>query len=440
MSRMPLPRRRFALRPISVAACLLGGAQAAFALPQGAVPTFGQTTVNQTAPGQLNIQQGTQRAGIDWTSFSIGAGERVVVQQPNSSSVLLNRVLGSDPSQIYGSLQSNGSVWLINPRGIVFGAGSRVDVGGLVASTLSITSQDVASGRLVLGRGAAGAGDITSAGSISAPGGTVVLAAPQLTQSGSIDARRVGLVAATDVKVNVEGDGLIFFDVRNDGSLPARLSLLGNVSADGGTADIRAAARAGFADTVLNLEGVVRARSIDQRNGQIVIDGGSDGITRVAGTLDASGAKPGQQRRRHHRHRPEDPARHDGRAERFRRRRRRSGSGGRRLPRRQSRRCRMHSNCWRGRARRSPPTPPKPAMAAVSCCGPTTRPVSGRDQRPRRRDLGRRRRGRGVEQGCPRLRRCGDGSGAAWQGGNTAARSCGLVHRRQHAHGLRRRG
>ena len=276
-------------------ACLAVYASASIGLPQGAVPAFGKTTVEQTSATQLNIKQTSLTAGLDWSSFSIAANERVLISQPGTSSVLVNRVLGNDPSQILGNLQSNGSVWLINPRGIFFGQTSVVDVGGLLASTLSITNENMFSGLLTLSKGSAtNAGDIVSEGLITAPQGSVVMVAPQLTQSGRIEARRVGLLAATDVQLDLEGDGLIFFNPRNDGSLQTRLDLLGSVKADGGTAEIRAVARAGFADTVLNLEGVVQARSIGQRNGSIVIDGGSNGITQVSGRLDASGAAAGE--------------------------------------------------------------------------------------------------------------------------------------------------
>ena len=292
-----LPLGRFLLHPVSVAACLLGAAPASFGLPQGALPTFGQVAVKQTDPLQLSIQQGSQRAGIDWTTFSIGSNERVVISQPNRSSVLLNRVVGNDPSQILGNLQSNGTVWLINPRGIVFGVNSRVDVGSLVASTLSISNEDLVSGRLLLSRlgGSAGGteGEIRSEGRINAPDGTVALVAPQLTQSGRIIARRIGLAAATEVQLDLDGDGLIFFNARNDGSLAARLNQIGSLQANGGSIELSAAARAGMADTVLNLEGVVQARSIGKREGRIVIDGGTDGVTRVAGTVDASGGAAG---------------------------------------------------------------------------------------------------------------------------------------------------
>ena len=67
-------QRRFPLRPVTLAASLLLAAPATFGLPQGAKPTFGQTTVKQTAPNQLNIQQTTQRAGIDWTVRAMVAG------------------------------------------------------------------------------------------------------------------------------------------------------------------------------------------------------------------------------------------------------------------------------------------------------------------------------------------------------------------------------
>ena len=187
------------LRPVSLAVALLGMAPLAFGLPEGASTVLGQASVKQTGPGRLDIQQGTARAGIDWTRFSIGANEQVVVSQPGRDAVLVNRVLGSDPSQIFGSLRANGTVWLVNPRGIVFGRDSQVDVGGLLASTLSIRSEDLASGRLLLSRGDSEAGALRAEGRISAPSGSVVLVAPSLLQGGQIDARRIGLAAATEV-------------------------------------------------------------------------------------------------------------------------------------------------------------------------------------------------------------------------------------------------
>ena len=285
---------RFKLHPLHLAVCLLAAGGAARALPDGASVVQGQVAVKAgAAPGSMLIVQTGERATVDWRGFSIGAGEAVRISQPAATSVLLNRVTGGDPSLILGSLQADGTVFLVNPRGIVFGAGSRLDVGALVASTLEPSAAGLQRGRLDLSARDATAGAIVSAGVINAPGGTVVLAAPVITQSGSITAARVGLVAASAVTVDVEGDGLILFNARNDG-LDARLDQLGRLRADGGSIELRAVARSGFVDTVLNLDGIVRARSIGQRDGRIVIDGGPHGITRVAAAVDATGAAPGE--------------------------------------------------------------------------------------------------------------------------------------------------
>jgi len=75
---------------------------------------------------------------INWQTFSIGANEITRFLQQSQASAVLNRVAAGNPSQILGALQSNGRVFLINPSGIVFGAGAQVDVAGLVASSLNL--------------------------------------------------------------------------------------------------------------------------------------------------------------------------------------------------------------------------------------------------------------------------------------------------------------
>src|SRR4051794_4604100 len=95
------------------------------------------------------IDQGSSKAIIDWQQFAIGAGYRVRFNQPNSSSIILNRVVGGDPSTILGSLSANGQVFLVNPFGVYFGAGSAVDVGALLATTMNIRNDDFMSGNLV---------------------------------------------------------------------------------------------------------------------------------------------------------------------------------------------------------------------------------------------------------------------------------------------------
>ncbi|HSN32202.1 MAG TPA: filamentous hemagglutinin N-terminal domain-containing protein, partial [Ideonella sp.] len=279
---------------------LLLASSGAGALPAGGQVVGGVATIQTPAAGQQLVTQGTQRAIIDWTSFSIGSGETVRFAQPSSTSLVLNRVTGYDPSRILGQLQANGRVFLLNPYGVVFGAGARVDVGALVASTLNLSNADFLAGLYRLnsndGVSAAQRGAVVNEGAISAPGGTVALVGPQVSNRGTIDAPlgRVGLGAADQVLVDVDGGGLVLFQVAG-AQATNKLEQLGQIRADGGSVELQAAARAALTDTVLNLDGVVQARGLGTRQGRVVIDGGDAGVTRVAGTVDVSGRAAGEQ-------------------------------------------------------------------------------------------------------------------------------------------------
>ncbi len=107
----------------------------AWALNPGALPTGGQVvagsgSISQSG-NQMTINQQTQKMIANWTTFNIGRNAGVNFIQPNSSSVALNRILDQNPSQILGSLTSNGLVFLLNPSGIIFGATARVEPGPL---------------------------------------------------------------------------------------------------------------------------------------------------------------------------------------------------------------------------------------------------------------------------------------------------------------------
>lgn len=146
----------------------LAMAASATAAPVNPVIVNGQVTFARD--GNALTVTNSPNAIINWSSFSIAQGELVRFVQQSGNSNVLNRVTGQDPSVILGTLQSNGRVFLINPNGIVFGAGSQINVGGLVASSLAISNADFLSGnRRFAADGPAG--QVSNQGAITTPSG-----------------------------------------------------------------------------------------------------------------------------------------------------------------------------------------------------------------------------------------------------------------------------
>ncbi len=136
-----------AVTPVPMMGGIPGAAStiAADTLPTGGTVVAGQASIAQSGDTQT-ITQTSQNAAIDWQSFSIGSGGKVVFQQPNASAIALNRVIGGDASKIYGVLQSNGQVFLVNPNGVLFAKGAQVSTAGLMASTRDMSVADFMAG------------------------------------------------------------------------------------------------------------------------------------------------------------------------------------------------------------------------------------------------------------------------------------------------------
>ena len=132
-----------------IGACLVAAGNG-MAAPLNPVVVNGQVSFAQQG-NQLTITN-SPNAIINWSSFSVAQGEMVRFLQQSGNSSVLNRITGQDPSVILGTLQSNGRVFLINPNGILFGANSQINVGGLVASTLATSG--ITCGQPVSGNGA----------------------------------------------------------------------------------------------------------------------------------------------------------------------------------------------------------------------------------------------------------------------------------------------
>ncbi|MDH5749542.1 MAG: filamentous hemagglutinin N-terminal domain-containing protein, partial [Rhodospirillales bacterium] len=269
----------------------------------------GGVTFSETE-NRLDIYQSTAKAIIDWRSFSIGAGEITQFHQPSSSSLTLNRVLGPDPSHIFGSLIANGQIMLINPNGILFGLGSRVDVAGLVATTANIRNEDFLQDlyKFELPSGLSGA-SVVNEGEISiADAGYAALVAPSVRNSGVISANlgKVTLGGAETFALDFYGDNLVSFQVgvsetppnsnggQDGNAVPALVQHDGEIRADGGRVVLAAKNIGAVVQSAVNMDGVIRANTLERINGEIVIgvEGAGDAI--VTGSILARGDGAGE--------------------------------------------------------------------------------------------------------------------------------------------------
>jgi filamentous hemagglutinin family protein len=179
------------------------------------------------------INQSSQRAAIDWTSLSTRANEALVFNQPNAQAIALNRITGSGPSELLGSLTANGQVFILNPNGVLFGAGSQVNVGGLVASTLNMSNADFMNGKHVFtGSG----GSVVNRGTLNAaPGGYLALLAPEVRNEGVMTASlgTALLAAGNKVTLNLDNGSLLGYSI-DQGAINALAENRQLIQANGG--------------------------------------------------------------------------------------------------------------------------------------------------------------------------------------------------------------
>ena len=287
--------------PLAVALCFSPLAQAdtinttVNGLPQGGTVTAGSVSDQLTAT-KLTLTQTTQRAVIDWQSFNIGAGKEVQFIQPNANAAVLNRVAaGANMSEIYGTMSANGTVVLMNPNGVMFSQGASVNVGSLIVTTGSINQTAfMAEGPIAIT--GATTGQITNEGRITAAdAGLVAMVAPSVSNQGLIVANRgtvlLGGAAAATISLN---GGLYEFVAGSTASVTgAKVSQSGTIQADGGRVVLTATSASALIDNVINMNGIIQARTLGARDGSIVLEAGGAGGVQVAGTLDATGAQEG---------------------------------------------------------------------------------------------------------------------------------------------------
>ncbi|MCX8505509.1 MAG: filamentous hemagglutinin N-terminal domain-containing protein [Alphaproteobacteria bacterium] len=290
------------------------------AAPQGGLVVGGQATISKDG---LNITQTSPRAAINWNSFNVDAHETVTFAVPNNGATL-NRVVGNAASTIKGTVTSNGTLYLVNPNGLVFDTGSRISAQNFIATTADIdTNKFIQGGTLSFIGDKKLAGTINLRGEIKAADrGIIGIFAPTLRNEGVISAHlgRVTLGGTQSFVIDFVGDGLMQFELTDNWSVQntkrgangaygdAVISELnvtnsGTITVDGGIIDLVVkTGRTSVPDTVVDTSpfiggsiqnsGTLRAQSVEGKTGVITLRAGNNkasfGEVTLGGTLDAS--------------------------------------------------------------------------------------------------------------------------------------------------------
>ena len=285
--------------------------------PNGATVVGGSATIQGAGSSSVTVNQSSQRAIINWNTFNIGAGETTTFNQPNSSSVALNRVTGGlGPSQLLGTLMANGQVFIVNGDGILIGPNAVINTAGFLATTNDIRNQDFMAGHYNFSIPGLPNSSVVNLGTITATsGGFAALVAPGVRNAGTITATlgTVALAAGNAFTLDFYGDKLItlavndqiaskVIDVATGQPLGALVGNSGKLKANGGRVELTAAAARTVVDAVINNTGVIEANSIGTHNGMIVLSaatgaskpaGAPTQTVKLSGKISAAGKKTG---------------------------------------------------------------------------------------------------------------------------------------------------
>lgn len=246
-----------------------------YATPEGFELISGQASPPQiNNQGQIQIQS-TQDSVVHWNSFSLNPQEVLIFNQAQETSSILNRVVGSDPSEILGKIQSNGMVYLINQNGILIGPGGVIETAGFLASTLDVLTADFFT-KNTLEFFSENPGSIVNLGTISCPVGQVTLLAQSIENQGEINGS-VQAVACTKATLQIDNQR-VFIQTNQELDTPENLETLHT-----------SLQKNPYAHAIKH-SGRVTANTLRSQNGRVYLFA-QEGTTEITGNVEASDIK-----------------------------------------------------------------------------------------------------------------------------------------------------
>jgi filamentous hemagglutinin family protein len=250
------------------------------------VPT-GNITTKEITPTHMQYTHTANINIINFDKLGVPLGYRLDVVMPDAAKTLY-RVTGNSESQFLGTLNSNGSLFLINQNGILFGSGAQINVGNIVASTMDIKNDDFVKGNYrfvagdILGKVTVEKGAVINAKNE----GYIVLLANTVNNAGKLVANNGSVIlgSAQEATLDFFGNGLVKAKLSGD-ALEAAVNNSGKIQANGGFVQLAANARS----AAINVSGIIEANQLVERNGVIRLEGGDNSKVEVSGKLIARG-------------------------------------------------------------------------------------------------------------------------------------------------------
>lgn len=228
----------------------------------------GGTTVNVDG-STLNV--GAQGNGIvNWNDFNIREGRTANFRNRDGASAptisILNRVNGATGTDISGTLNSdsNVNVYIINRNGVVFGVGARVNVGGLVASTLDLDDTDFLNGdqslNFIGNVGATTGINVNAGATFDVPGNLVMLGAYVNTQAPVTAGGDLAFVAGNDIIVQSSVGNPLKFVINRGTAVPNAIRVNGDLK--GQNVTLAMATRSGVNNALMYIDGSIEANGV----------------------------------------------------------------------------------------------------------------------------------------------------------------------------------
>ena len=249
-------------------------------LPMGPSVENGEVAVSHPDEHSLDVHASNSSV-INWQSFNIAVGNAVNFIQPSATATALNNVIGGSISQIFGALNANGIVWLVNPAGINFGPTASINASSFLASTLQIATNNFLNQNYAFTRSPEGNGYIVNKGEITAD--NVTLMGDAVNNEGIIVAKlgKVTLASGEKMAVEMDSKGMISVAVEDpvteaaldENGTPAESAVenSGSILADGGVVTLTTNVLEDIFQNAVNQEGLIQANQIEEKNGEIYV-------------------------------------------------------------------------------------------------------------------------------------------------------------------------